>query len=150
MLPDAPEQGFTLVELMVVVAIVGLASAAVVVALPDPRGRVVDEAARFAARALAARDDAVVEGRAMSVRIDATGYVIERRRRGRWETAAGRAFSPVRWASGTSVALGDDGLLRATFDPTGAASAPVTVDLARGDARVRVGIGGDGGIRVGN
>ena len=42
------EAGFTLVELMVVVTIIGLASAVAVLVMPDPRGRVLDEATRFA------------------------------------------------------------------------------------------------------
>ena len=62
-------RGFTLIELMVVITIIALASAVVVFAIPDPRGRVVDEAERFAARVLAARDDAVVQGRDVRVRV---------------------------------------------------------------------------------
>jgi hypothetical protein len=40
---------------------IGLASAAVVLAIPDPRGQVTQEAERFAARALAVRDDAILQ-----------------------------------------------------------------------------------------
>ncbi|WP_374297296.1 prepilin-type N-terminal cleavage/methylation domain-containing protein, partial [Sphingomonas sp.] len=61
------EAGFTLVELMVVVTIIGLASAAVVWAMPDPRGRLVDEAARFAVRVRAAQDSAVVNAAPVSL-----------------------------------------------------------------------------------
>src|SRR3546814_5608146 len=61
----APQSGFTLVELMVVVAIIGFVSAAVVLAMPDPRGRVIDDADRFAARVAAARDEAVITARPM-------------------------------------------------------------------------------------
>ena len=57
------DQGFTLIELMVVIVIIALTSAAVIFAIPDPRGRVIDEAERFAARTLAARDDAIVQSR---------------------------------------------------------------------------------------
>ena len=56
----AAEGGFTLVELMVVLTVIGLASAAAVLAMPDPRGRLVDEGARFAARVRAAQDSAVM------------------------------------------------------------------------------------------
>ena len=44
------EGGFTLIELLVALTILGLMSAVVVLAIPDPRGRLVDEAERFAAR----------------------------------------------------------------------------------------------------
>ena len=54
------ENGFTLVELMVVVTIIGLASAVAVLVMPDPRGRVLDEATRFALRTRAAHDSAIV------------------------------------------------------------------------------------------
>ena len=46
--------GFTLLELMVVLTIIGFISAAVVLAIPDPRGRVIEDADRFAARVAAA------------------------------------------------------------------------------------------------
>ena len=55
-----PVNGFTLIELMVVLTIIGFISAAVVLAMPDPRGRVVEDADRFAARVAAARDESVV------------------------------------------------------------------------------------------
>ena len=139
------EHGFTLLELMVVVTIVGLASAAVVVALPDPRGRVVDEADRFAARAKAVQDDAIVQGRPMSLRIDASGYAIERRVAGRWQAGSERLFAPVAWQQGTLATSSG----RATFDPTGGIAEPVTVELRRDSARVQVTLSGDGGIRVG-
>jgi general secretion pathway protein H len=44
------QSGFTLVELLIVLTIVGLMSAAVVIAMPDQRGSLVSEAERFAAR----------------------------------------------------------------------------------------------------
>jgi general secretion pathway protein H len=141
--------GFTLVEMMVVLVIIGLASAAVVLAIPDPRGRVTDEAERLAARAAAVRDDAIVQGRAMSVVIDASGYRVERRTQGRWQVAGDRIFTPVAWQPGTTVTVGADDRIRATFDSTGAAE-PVALLLSRDGAATRVTVGGDGTVRVGN
>src|SRR3546814_5097889 len=78
----APQSGFTLVELLVVVAIIGFVSAAVVLAMPDPRGRVIDDADRFAALVAAASDEAVTTARPMGVWVSPSGYGFLRRRAG--------------------------------------------------------------------
>ena len=54
--PNRRRNGFTLVELMVVLFIIGLAATAVVLAVPEQGGSLQAEAERFAARAKAARD----------------------------------------------------------------------------------------------
>jgi type II secretion system protein H len=144
------QQGFTLIELMVVVTIIALASAVVVFAIPDPRGRVIDEAEHFAARTLAARDDAIVQSRDTRIWITANGYSVERRRRGSWTAMTERPFKPVQWAQGTGAVIGASGREAITFDATGAPSSPVTVTLVRDDARATVTVSGNGVIRVGS
>ena len=138
------ELGFTLVEMMVVIVIIGLASAAVVVAMPDAQGRVRDEAERFAARALAVRDDAIAQGRTESVVVTARGYYVEQRSHGRWQNPLNPAFGRVDWREGTLVALGPSGQARATFDSTGAADEALSLVLARNGAKVRVVVATDG------
>ena len=147
---NSREGGFTLIELMVVVTIIALASAVVVFAIPDPRGRVIDEAERFAARTLAARDDAIVQSRDVRIWITASGYGVERRRRGQWQAMTDKPFKTIAWASGTGVVIGASGRDAITFDATGAPASPATVTLVRDNARASVTVSGNGDIRVGS
>jgi general secretion pathway protein H len=138
----AAENGFTLIELMVVLFIVGLAAAAVVLALPEPGGSVRAEAERFAARASAARDTAILRARASAVRIGRGGYEVSGRAGGAW-----RLEAHYDWVAGTEARIGsrDDAVIR--FDPAGLAE-PASVEFARGDGHAVVDIGADGAVHV--
>jgi general secretion pathway protein H len=137
------EHGFTLIELMVVIAIIGLMSAAVIFNLPDPRGNLVDEAERFAARAVAARDEAVITARETRVRVTSTGYAFEKRRRGEWLAIEGKPLRPANWDEGTQANAAE-----IIFDSTGLASEAQRIMLSRDGARVAVDLAVDGSIRV--
>ncbi len=143
------EHGFTLVELMVVITIIGLASAVALWAMPDPRGRVTDEAARFALRARAAHDAAIVQSRPVSLWITAGGYGFDRRIAGAWSPISDKPLRVERWSDGTIAALGEaGGRVRVTFDPTGLADRAATLTLSRGGAQAFVRIGADGSVRA--
>jgi general secretion pathway protein H len=60
------ESGFTLVELVVVMVIIGISSAALVLTLPGPETRVRAAAVKLAAQASAARDMAILTGQSAS------------------------------------------------------------------------------------
>lgn len=139
------EAGFTLVELMVTITIMALAAGIIVATMPDPRGRVTADAERFAARAKAARDTAIIEARDMRIRIGRDGYAIDQRRRGAWVAMRDRPFDPQRWSDGTAASAGT-----ITFDSTGAASTPQILTLVRDAERATVSIDGNGVIRVGS
>ena len=143
------EHGFTLVELMVVVTIIGLAAAVAVWNMPDPRGRVADEAARFALRARAAHDAAIVEARPVSLWVTAGGYGFDRRAAGQWTAMAEKPLRVERWSEGTQAATGEaSGRLRIVFDPTGLADREAQVTLTRSGARAVIDMAADGTVRV--
>lgn len=144
------EQGFTLVELMIVLVIIGLMSAVVILTMPDPRGRLTTEAERFAARVQVARDGAVIDGRELSLTVDPLGYGFEERRRGEWRPVQERALARADWPQGTRVAIGRDARKTIIFDTTGLASEAATVTLRREGEQVAIAIGQDGTINVGS
>jgi len=140
---DAPDierdeaSGFTLIELMVVLVVIGLASAAVILTLPERGGSLFAEAERFAARTKAARDNAILDARAASVAIGPGGYDVTRR----------SEAAHYDWVAGTQPALtgGREGRIR--FGATGLAD-PAHVELQRGGRLVAIDIGGDGNVRI--
>lgn len=143
------EHGFTLVELMVVLTIIGFISAAVVLAIPDPRGRVIEDADRFAARVAAARDEAVVTARPMGLWVSASGYGFQRREGGQWTPLEDKPFVTADWKGGTRALVGKDGRQQIAFDGTGLPTDPLIVTLAREGERVSVTVDMAGKVMVG-
>jgi general secretion pathway protein H len=135
-------KGFTLVELLVVLVIIGLLATAVALALPEAGGSLAGEADRFAARARAARDTAILESRPVALQIGRGGYEVARRENGLWRTDA-----HYDWVQRTVADVGGSGEASIRFDSTGYAE-PARISLRRGDQRIAVDIGGDGGVHV--
>lgn len=144
------ERGFTLVELMVVLAIMALAATAVVLTIPGEERTVRSEADRLAARLAAARDVAVIEGRSVSVSFAPSGYGFERRIEGNWQPLPGRAFERRNWPGGVRFVAGDgQAVTRVLFDRIGTSSTPQAIVLAGGDAREIVRISAMGEVSRG-
>ena len=141
------ERGFTLIELMIVITIFALAAVTVVLVMPDPRGRIRDDAERFAARTRAAHDAAIINARPVSVWVTPGGYGFDERAGGQWH-ALGDKLRVVQWKNGIQAVSGSGGRDRVVFDPTGMADRAMTVELRREGQSVRVSVGINGTVLV--
>lgn len=75
MQPVSTQQGFTLIELMVVLVIVGIASAAISLSIrPDPAKALREDAERLAQLLLVAQSEVQADGRAIVWQADRDGY----------------------------------------------------------------------------
>ncbi|WP_260582345.1 GspH/FimT family pseudopilin [Sphingopyxis sp. PET50] len=144
------ERGFTLVELMVVLAILALAATAVVMTIPGDEQSVRSEADRLAARLAAARDIAVIEGRSVSVNFAPSGYGFERRVGGEWQSLPGRSFRQRNWPSDVRFAAGNgQDAARILFDRVGTSPTPQAIVLSGGSAREVVRVSATGEVSRG-
>lgn len=153
--PDLPRcNGFSLVEMLVVLVVMGLLAGVAVLTLPGDERRLRDEAERMAARTIAARDEAIVGARPVSLVVGGAGYYFERRSDGLWEPMPGRGFDLTGWNAGTQAAVAQaagaagPGRGRIVFDALGLASEDAAVRLVRGRARLTVRIARDGRVRI--
>lgn len=139
--------GFTLVELMVVVAVMGLLAGAVVLSVGSPGSGPAESATRFASRLAAARDQAILTGQPISSWVSASGYGFERYRDGHWEALTDKPFDGDDWEAGTEIGLPPTGGARARvrFDSLGMAEEPFALKVSSGGrtAVVRVAATGD-------
>ncbi|WP_269716781.1 GspH/FimT family pseudopilin [Caulobacter sp. NIBR2454] len=134
--------GFTLVELLVVIVIIGLLGSVVVMTAPDLSPRLSTEAERLGARLRLAQEEALVSNRPIRARITAQGYSFERWNAGAWAPLDGRTFRTETWADGTSASEAS-----VLFDPTGGAE-PATIQLAREGRRAALTVDAAGEVRL--
>lgn len=125
------DAGFSLIEMMVALAIMSLAAGLVVMSAPSASGRLADETDQLIRSLVTARDLALIENRAVMMEITETGYQMRVVRR----LGQPEVHGPVDWRPDTSVAMGD-GRLPATivFDSVGLTE-PTQITLFRGSAR---------------
>ncbi|MGY0635044.1 GspH/FimT family pseudopilin [Luteimonas sp. A478] len=140
--------GFTLVELMVVLAIVGLLGSVILLTAASPEAALRREADMLAARLVRAQQEAILSTRAVRVEVDPAGYRFHVARSGGWQPLGETPFDPVAWPTGVAPALPDDaGAMWFMFDPIGTAE-PLALDLADGRGALRVQVDAGGAIQV--
>ncbi len=133
---------------MVVLAILGLAAAAVVLTLPAANGGAMAEADRFAARVANLRDHAILDGRSYGLWVSASGYGFEQRRDGKWQALEDGRLARSDWRAGTVVLVDGAAQGRLTFNRIGITDAPMRVTVRAGETRATVAIDAGGEVRV--
>lgn len=137
-------RGFTLVELMVVLFILGIAGVAVVMTAPGGNP-LVHQAETFAAGLVRAREEAILGTRAIEVTVTAQGYGFTRQHFGGWRPLREGPFRNRLWDDGIRPLL-PRGREQVTFrfDPTGAAAIrSLTLSRDRESVEVRVDAAGE-------
>jgi general secretion pathway protein H len=114
---SAPRQrwrGLTLVELMVVLLIIGIATALTVLALPDsPQTQLQADASRLVALLESARAASRAQDEALRWRVDDTGFRFEGRAGGPWPNQWLHADTQARVVGGTELLLGPEPVIGA-------------------------------------
>jgi general secretion pathway protein H len=96
--PPAECTGFSLVEMLVVVAVVGLLASVVVLTLPTMGGAAHEDARRFAARAQVAAQESIISGKPIGLSVDNKAYRFYRFRNGQWQvTDASGSLAEAKW-----------------------------------------------------
>jgi general secretion pathway protein H len=149
-IPKTPEvqAGFTLVELMVVMFLIGLAATAVVLTVGGVSRAAGSQAEQFAARIGALRDRAVVEARPFAFWVRPSGYGFEVREDRQWRPLAKKPFATTNWQAPLTANMAGQPVLRIAFDANGLPSAPMDITLSGGATPLRVKLDAAGNVDV--
>lgn len=140
--------GFTLLELLVVLALTGLLGSAVLLTMPTPRSAVTRDADALAAQLQRAQQEAIVTGRSVRVQLDASGYRFVQQSLDGWTAMHEVPFRPRQWHADVTLLLPrSDAVQWLRFDPVGQAE-PAQLTLQGDGRRADIDIAMGGHIEV--
>ena len=140
--------GFSLIELLVVLVLLALASAAVVLSVP-PADPLREPVQRLAARLAHAQDQAVLRNQGLRVLLDGDGYRFEHRQQGQWQPSSDPALAAQTWPAPTTLVFAGQASeqLQLTLDPAGN-TLPGLLELHSGQQHWQLQLHADGSIDV--
>lgn len=141
-------RGFSLLELMLVVGIIGMAATAVLLTLPDADAALHRQADAFGTHLRRAQEHAILGGRAVRVAVEPGGYRFARLDHGQWLPLVDGPFSTRPWTDGVVplIARGNE-QVGFSFDPTGMAE-PQSLQLDNGRQRVAIRVARSGKVDI--
>lgn len=154
--PRSSDAGYTLMEALTTLAIVGLMASAVVLTAPGPDARVRDNAEALAARLAHAGEESITINRAVAFIADDNGYGFAHLHQDGWRRIEGRSVLGFRaWPDATTFAI--EGAAREVildaeaygvyFSPLGDAT-PARITLTGDGGRYVVEVDSQGATRV--
>lgn len=155
---DRADAGYTLLEALATLAIVGLLSTAVLLSSPGPERRTRAAAEEFAARLALASDESVLINRPVALVLSAEGYGFARLQDDGWrriETRSPLIFRPwpngiehrVEAAEGLAPGIPEEATRVVRFDSQGGAT-PARIVLSGGGAQYEIVVGPQAETRV--
>jgi general secretion pathway protein H len=149
--------GFTLVEMMIVMLVMALLATAVALTAGGGGRGVAADATRLASRIAAARETAIVTARPVGIWVSRSGYGFDLRNGGAWRPADRKPFETVDWPAGTAIAAAGmagqqaglaGGRARLVFDNLGMPDSPMRLDLSRDGRSARIEVMANGDVKV--
>ena len=149
--------GFTLVEMLIVMLVMALLATTVVLSAGGGGSSISADASRLASRIAAARETAIVSARPVGIWIGRSGYGFDIRSAGAWRPVVQKPFETVDWPAETAVAtVGmagqqaalSGGRARLVFDNLGLPDSPMRLDLTRDGRSAQIDVMANGDVKV--